>query len=99
MRRYFFQTVFGADKIWVCAEASPNLLENFVSKTRGFTSCRFCRNFVERIRAGHSDDAASGCTNRRKTAKRRLVEIRSLERNRALVLWSPPRSEPRHHLA
>jgi len=37
--RRSFRTVFDADKIWVCAQASPNPDEKACGKTRGFTSC------------------------------------------------------------
>lgn len=88
----FFQTASDADKIWVCAQAFPNCLENFVIKTRGFTSCPCCRILVGGIQRGHSDDAPCGRTNRRRATKRQRVKIRSLERNHAQAPWSRQRS-------
>ncbi|SRR5258708_30317021 len=44
MKRYFSRTAFVAEKVLVCALASPNLLEKASAKTRGFTSCF---NFVK----------------------------------------------------
>jgi len=47
MKRRFSRTAFVAEKVLVCAQASPNLLEKAHVKTRGFTSCFAFPNFGE----------------------------------------------------
>jgi hypothetical protein len=52
MKRCFYRTAFVAEKILVCAQASSNLLEKSLAKTRGFTSCL---DFANSKRTGVTD--------------------------------------------